>query len=164
MSGAAARAPAGVRPGTLYWAGVVMLGALVVLLAMHVAGVGLDFVSALRDPIEIDYGEGIVWQQALLIPGPRMYGTDTALPFIVFHYPPVYHLLARAMALVVPDMLQAGRLVSEIAALSIGPVVVGLVLVAAPSAGGGYGGWRCWWRWRPGCWRCRCMRCGPGGW
>jgi hypothetical protein len=41
-----------------------------------------------------DYGEGIVWQQALLIPGPRMYGPIDHLPFIVFHYPPVYHLAA----------------------------------------------------------------------
>ena len=34
-----------------------------------------------------DYGEGIVWQQALLIPGPRMYGQIDHLPFLVFHYP-----------------------------------------------------------------------------
>jgi hypothetical protein len=59
-----------------------------------------------------DYGEGIVWQQALLIPGPRMYGQIDHLPFIVFHYPPVYHLVSRAVMAFGVDPLAAGRIVS----------------------------------------------------
>jgi hypothetical protein len=59
-----------------------------------------------------DYGEGIVWQQALLIPGPRMYGQIDHLPFIVFHYPPVYHLASRGVMAFGVDPLAAGRIVS----------------------------------------------------
>ena len=33
--------------------------------------------DAVRYPFGLDYGEGIVWQQVLLIPGPRMYGAIT---------------------------------------------------------------------------------------
>jgi hypothetical protein len=30
-------------------------------------------------------------------PGPRMHGPIDHLPFIVFHYPPAYHLASRAV-------------------------------------------------------------------
>jgi hypothetical protein len=52
--------------------GVVLLGILLALLSVQVSGVCLDFIAAIRYPFGIDYGEGIVWQQAMLIPGPRM--------------------------------------------------------------------------------------------
>lgn len=68
--------------------------------------------SVLAYPFGVDYGEGIVWQQALLIPGPRMYGPIDHLPFIVFHYPPVYHLVSRAVMAFGVDPLAAGRVVS----------------------------------------------------
>ena len=68
--------------------------------------------DALAYPFSLDYGEGIVWQQALLIPGPRMYGPIDHLPFIVFHYPPVYHIAARAVMALGVDPLTAGRAVS----------------------------------------------------
>ena len=68
--------------------------------------------AALAYPFSLDYGEGIVWQQALLIPGPRMYGPIDHLPFIVFHYPPVYHMVARAVMALGVDPLAAGRAVS----------------------------------------------------
>ena len=113
------------------WTGLVPLGALLALLAVHVAGVGLDFVAAIRYPFELDYGEGIVWQQAALIPGPRMYSSARELPFIVFHYPPLYHLVARAALSIQPDFLTAGRLVSSLSTVLIAPTVAGLVLIAA---------------------------------
>ena len=96
------------------WTGLVPLGALLTLLAIHVVGVGLDFVAAIRYPFELGYAEGIIWQQAALIPGPRMYSSSQELPFIVFHYPPLYHLLARAALSLQPDFLAAGRLVSAL--------------------------------------------------
>jgi hypothetical protein len=68
--------------------------------------------DALAYPFSLDYGEGIVWQQALLIPGSRMYGPIDHLPFIVFHYPPVYHMAARAVMALGVDPLAAGRAVS----------------------------------------------------
>jgi hypothetical protein len=80
-----------------------------------------------------DYGEGIVWQQALLIPGPRMYGPIDHLPFIVFHYPPVYHLMSRAVMSFGIDPLAAGRIVS-LAANAV--IAIGIAwLVAAELAG-----------------------------
>jgi hypothetical protein len=76
-----------------------------------------------------DYGEGIVWQQALLIPGPRMYGQIDHLPFIVFHYPPVYHLASRAVMAFGVDPLAAGRIVSLAATTVIGLSIAWLVAV-----------------------------------
>jgi hypothetical protein len=74
-----------------------------------------------------DYGEGIVWQQALLIPGPRMYGPIDHLPFIVFHYPPTYHLASRAVMAFGVDPLAAGRIVSLAATAVIGISIAWLV-------------------------------------
>lgn len=109
---------------------VVLMYALLILLAVHVSAVCLDFVACVPYPYELNYGEGIVWQQAALIPGPRMYNASQTLPFIVFHYPPLYHLFARAALLVEPNFLAAGRLVSVISTLMIAPVVAGLVLIS----------------------------------
>jgi hypothetical protein len=108
---------------------IVVAAYFIVILALVV-----HFVSYLRYalaavwfPFQLDYGEGIVWQQALLIPGERMYGDITRFPFIVFHYPPFYHLVVRAFAWINGDMLIAGRAVSLISTLLTG------VLVAAVS-------------------------------
>ncbi len=87
---------------------------------------------AIRYPFGLDYGEGIVWQQALLIPGPRMYGDIAEFPFIVFHYPPVYHLAVRALAAMGMDMLAAGRSISFLSALTAGAVVARLAFLATP--------------------------------
>ena len=89
-------------------------------------------VGAIRYPFELDYGEGIVWQQALLIPGPGMYGDITHYPFIVFHYPPFYHLAVRALAATGLDMLVAGRTVSLASALATGAIVACLAFQTAP--------------------------------
>lgn len=112
-----------------------LLALLLAMLVLHVAGVVLDFAAAIRFPYELDYGEGIVWQQAVLIPGPRMYSASTALPFIVFHYPPVFYLLVRAMRVLEPDFLAAGRSVSAACAVLIMPSVVGLVIVVTGRPG-----------------------------
>ena len=96
----------------------------------HASGALLDAVIAIHYPFEISYGEGVVWQQALLIPGPRAYSVTTALPFIVFHYPPVYHVLVRAIGLWTPDLLMAGRIVST-AATGIFAAAAGGVVFAA---------------------------------
>src|SRR5205085_237466 len=48
---------------------------------------------------------------------PRMYGAITDAPFIVFHYPPVYHLVVRAVTLFGIDPLMAGRGISVVCTL-----------------------------------------------
>lgn len=107
----------------------------VALLVVHVRAILGDFATAIFSPLEFDYGEGIVWQQAALIPGPSMYSASQALPFIVFHYPPVFHLLARAAATFMPSLLAAGRLVSVTGTLSIAVSVAALVGLATSVPG-----------------------------
>jgi hypothetical protein len=92
--------------------------------------------EALSYPFSIDYGEGIVWQQALLIPGEKMYGDIDAYPFIVFHYPPVYHLTVRALAFVGLEYLTAGRALSLVSTLSIAILIALLILRATRQAAG----------------------------
>ena len=91
-------------------------------LAIHFVAYAYGAVQAVLYPYELDYGEGIVWQQALLIPtgGPpgTMYGDVNTFPFLVFHYPPLYHLVVRAVSALGPNMLLAGRAVSLIATLA----------------------------------------------
>lgn len=73
---------------------------------------------AVRYPFEIDYGEGIVWQQADMIGAGQGYGDITRYPFIVFHYPPVYHLAGSLTDALLPgDWLGAARLVSLLSTL-----------------------------------------------
>lgn len=70
-------------------------------------------VAAIRFPYELDYGEGIVWQQMRLIVAGKGYAPIDAFPAIVFHYPPVYHLLTAALAGATGmDELAAGRALS----------------------------------------------------
>jgi hypothetical protein len=102
----------------------------VALLVVHFLAVVQDFATAIGSPLEFDYGEGIVWQQAALIPGPSMYSRSQALPFIVFHYPPLFHLLTRAASVLMPSFLAAGRLVSVTATLSIAVFAGGMVALA----------------------------------
>ncbi|MEA3035686.1 MAG: hypothetical protein QOH04_1451 [Sphingomonadales bacterium] len=74
--------------------------------------------KALFFPYELDYGEGIVWQQMLLIFQGRSYGPIDGFPAIVFHYPPVFHAAAYALSATGLDPLSAGRLVSLLATLA----------------------------------------------
>ncbi len=112
---------------------LVLLGVLLVVVVIHAGGFLLDGALAIGTPVELDYGEGIVWQQAALLAGPRMYQASSALPFIVFHYPPLFHLVARAAQAVLPDPLAAGRLVAVASTLAVVPMLGGLILLATPS-------------------------------
>ncbi len=106
--------------------------ALVVRVALAVALAALawragDVLQAASDAIgftlSLDYGEGIVLQQALLVTGPRAYGDITRYPFIVFHYPPGFLLASRAVAALGVDLVAAGRLVSYAATLAMAAAI-----------------------------------------
>lgn len=103
------------------------------LLMWHFGEYLLHTLQAIRYPFQLDYGEGIVWQQALLIPGRGMYGDITRYPFIVFHYPPVYHLVVRALTTTGMNWLEAGRAVSGLSTLAIGVVAGTLAALATPT-------------------------------
>jgi hypothetical protein len=105
---------------------VALYGAAIALLTWHFARYLQDAWAAVRYPFELDYGEGIVWQQALLIPGARMYGDITRYPFIVFHYPPLYHLTVRAAIGLGGDGLLAGRTISLLSTLATGALAAAL--------------------------------------
>jgi hypothetical protein len=105
---------------------VAMYGAVILALAVHFVFYLRYAIAAVQYPFALDYGEGIVWQQAVLIPGDRMYGDITRFPFIVFHYPPLYHLAVRAVAALEGDALLAGRCISLICTLLIGCLVAAL--------------------------------------
>ena len=88
--------------------------------------------AAVRFPFNLDYGEGIVWQQLLLMLDGRAYGGIDGFPAVVFHYPPVFHGLAAALAAVTGmDQLAAGRLLSMGATVSIALVGGALAFRAA---------------------------------
>jgi hypothetical protein len=116
---------------TLRWSPVFVAAAafaalLLGVLVIHFAAV-LDFwLASLRYAFGLDYGEGIVWQQALLIPSPHMYGDINQFPYIVFHYPPAYHLAVRAIASLGVDWLMAGRGLSVASALLTGVLAAAL--------------------------------------
>ncbi len=71
-------------------------------------------------PYEFDYGEGIVlWQAQHVSHLAIAYAPITHYPFIVFHYPPLYHLTSLVLSKVTGNLLLAGRLVSSLSSLGI---------------------------------------------
>jgi hypothetical protein len=90
-----------------------------VLLVYHFSKYLTYAFSSIIYPFELDYGEGIIWQQALLIPGERMYGDINTYPFIVFHYTPLYHLAVKTIASLGIDYLVAGRGLSVLSTVAI---------------------------------------------
>lgn len=86
-------------------------------------------------PYDLDYGEGIVWQQLSNIAAGHGYAPLGTFPAIVYHYPPVYYLVTIAVAACGIDQLAAGRLVSFVTTL-IAMILVGrLTLAALPARG-----------------------------
>ena len=80
-----------------------------------------DSLGAIRFPGELDYGEGIVWEQMRLMIAGRGYGAIDGLPAIVFHYPPLFHALTAALSSLTGfDQLAVGRSVSFGSTLLIG--------------------------------------------
>lgn len=90
--------------------------------------------AAVRFPWELDYGEGIVWEQMRLMLAGGGYGPIDGLPAIVFHYPPVFHMATAALAGVTGlDPLAAGRLVSLLSTFLAG-LFAGLIAAKAVRA------------------------------
>jgi hypothetical protein len=75
----------------------------------------LQAAIAVRTDSELDYGEGIVlWQTANVTNWKKAFRPIEEYPHIVFHYPPLFHLTARAVAPFTGTLLQAGRLTSTL--------------------------------------------------
>jgi hypothetical protein len=88
--------------------------------------------AAIRYPWELDYGEGIVWQQMRWIFTGKAYGPIDQFPAIVFHYPPLYHAVTAICAGALgTDELATGRavsLLSTVAAAIASAILVALLL------------------------------------
>lgn len=130
--GGAGRARGDVWVARLVWA---VAGGLAVLLAINCARFAYNAYLSAIFPGQMDYAEGIVWQQALLIPGPRMYGDLQQYPFLVFHYPPFYHLVVRAVATLGNlSWLFAGRMISLVSTFALAALAGTLVFEATRRA------------------------------
>jgi hypothetical protein len=107
----------------MLWLTRAVLAAFLILLAFRAGHVVLVAIEAISFPLDLDYGEGIVLQQALLILTDRAYGDINSYPFIVFHYPPVYHLVVRCLTALGCDLVVAGRTISVVATVAISGIV-----------------------------------------
>jgi hypothetical protein len=95
-----------------------MLGSLAVLAAFFVSRVDL-----IREPFEHGYAEGVILYQILhVLPPSDAYRSITDYPHIVFHYTPLYHVLAKLIGQTVMGSFYAARTLSFVASLLVGAV------------------------------------------
>ena len=105
---------------TRRWAIAAFLFALVATL-LDLGAMLADAAAAIRFAWELDYGEGIVWEQMRLMVAGDGYRSIDGLPAIVFHYPPVFHMVTAGLSgLTGLDPLAVGRSVSLGSTLLIG--------------------------------------------
>jgi len=87
--------------------------------------------NALSYPYSLDYGEGIVWQQMRDMLQGTAYGPLEVYPAIVYHYPPVFHLVAGATAWISgADQLAAGRGIEVVSSFATGVLITSLTMLA----------------------------------
>ena len=114
-------------PGHRTAAPAIALTLLLVILSVDLGSLLVAARVIIPFPYNIDYGEGIVWQQMLNMVAGHGYAPIGVFPAIVYHYPPVYHLTVAALAaLSGGDPLAVGRLVSLMATLG-SCLIVGLI-------------------------------------
>ena len=75
------------------WVGGAALLVLIAILFVDVGKLISTAIVAMNYPYDLDYGEGIVWQQMDDIVAGKGYAPLGTFPAIVYHYPPVYHLV-----------------------------------------------------------------------
>ena len=86
-------------------------------------------------PHELDYGEGVVlWQAAHVFTLREAYHPIQHFPYIVFHYPPVYHALSRLAGLMMGDLLEGGRALTFFCTLASALAVAGIAWSAVPGS------------------------------
>src|SRR5258708_6359070 len=88
---------------------------------------GLFFIA---QPYQINYGEGLAaWQAAHVTDLARSYSPIDQYPFVVFQYPPLFHLVTHAVG---GDLLAAGRFVSVLSAALLCVVISWATFQALP--------------------------------
>lgn len=95
----------------------VYLAALLALVVVTAGGVFSNGLFFIAQPYQLNYGEGLAaWQAAHVTDLARSYPPIDHYPFVVFQYPPLYHLATRAVGAMTGDLLMAGRSVSVLSA------------------------------------------------
>ena len=103
------------------------------LLLVNAASFWRETLQAATAPYQLDYGEGIVLYQASILDNfAWAFKSIDEYPYVVFHYPPLYHLAVRSAAHFTGDMLIAGRAVSIMSGMLIQLVITLLVFSAFP--------------------------------
>lgn len=93
-------------------------------------------------PFGIDYGEGVVWQQALMLRDGTAFGPLQALPATPFNYPPLFHIVILVATWASgADMLMVGRLLSALATLLSAVGSAGMVWQATKGGRPGLAAW-----------------------
>uniref|UniRef100_UPI0035CA65A5 hypothetical protein n=1 Tax=uncultured Caballeronia sp. TaxID=1827198 RepID=UPI0035CA65A5 len=114
-----------IRRSALWLALLAALGVLIV----HFAIQAHSAAALIRYPYGLDYGEGIVWQQMRNIMAGRGYAPLGVYPAIVYHYPPVFHIIVGITArLFGIDELATGRAISWLSTLGCA-VLIGMLTV-----------------------------------
>src|SRR5205809_2227787 len=72
------------------------------------------------------------WQSVHITDFSLAYKSMDLYPYMVVHYPPVYHLTARWVAGLIGDWMLAGRLISLLSAFGVALTIGGLVFWSLP--------------------------------
>jgi len=116
------------------WTARFAIGLLLLLLLIDLTNAAHVVAFAVGYPYELDYGEGIVWQQMINIVAGHGYAAIGIFPAIVYHYPPIFHLASAGLAALAGiDPLAAGRLVSLTSTIVMMGLVAMLAACAVPS-------------------------------
>jgi hypothetical protein len=109
------------------------LAALLALMVVIVGGAFSNSFFFITQPYQLNYGEGLIaWQAAHITDPARAYAPIDHYPYVVFQYPPLYHLATRAVGIMTGDLLTAGRLVSTLSAALLCLVIGGIMFQILP--------------------------------
>ncbi|MBM3485655.1 MAG: hypothetical protein FJX67_03350 [Alphaproteobacteria bacterium] len=121
-----------VAAGAVRAAFALATGLLLAILALTAFYYARYALGSIGFPYELDYGEGIVWQQMDALQDGFLYRPVHDLPHIVYHYTPLSHAVTKAIAALWGDPLAAGRAVSVVCTVFL---VVFAGLAASSAAG-----------------------------
>ena len=106
------------------------------LLALMTGIAGGELCNAIffiSQPYQINYGEGLAaWQAARVTDLARAYAPIDQYPYVVFQYPPLFHLATRAIGTMAANLLQGGRIVSVLSAALLCFVIGWITFQALP--------------------------------
>src|SRR5947208_1689779 len=111
------------------WCAQLMLVAAAITMLLNFVSYAVTAAHAIGFPYQLDYAEGIVWQQMRLVLAGQGYAPIDGFPAIVFHYPPGFHVATGLLAALTGiDQLAAGRALSFASTLLVAGLVAATVM------------------------------------